>query len=270
MKVKILLIVFFTLFVVNTGYSQKKIDNFKPYYISFTKLHGIKNVDRTQWKNIEIDFFNKVIKKNPYILHYEFLYNYDDNNHPDYIIIKVFKTWNDIEKAFKENKKLIQQAWPDPVKRSEFFKAQNNFYGLYFSNEIFTSGPMAQYSPKSNLKSDGKQKLFYVLHDKLTDYSNEDSLDAYQRYIENVTYKNPYIKAFFTQKHFVGADSRDFYQIFVVDSYNDLIKSFEKDKELLKNMIHDENKRIKFIDIYNKGVERVRNGLYKNIPEISK
>ena len=270
MKTKILLIFFISLFVSKGVYSQKDKVDFKPYYVTFTKLHGFQDVDKEKWKKIEIDFFNKVVKKNPYVLHYEFLYNYYENENPEYIIVKVFKTWDDIEKAHQENKKLISKAWPDPEERSDFFNEQNKYYDLYYSNEIFTSAPLAQYKPESKTNSDTNQKLFYVLYDKLADYENDDSLDAYQKYIENVTYKNPYVKAYYAQKHYVGHDSRDFYQIFVVDSYEDLHKSFDKDKELLKSMIPDENERIKFVDLYNKGVERVRNGLYKNIPEISK
>ncbi len=270
MKSKLLLIVFLSLFVLNTGYSQKDNDDYKPYYITFTKLHGFDNVDKEQWKKVEIDFFNKVVKKNRYILHYEFLYNFYEDRKPDYIIMKVYRSWDDIDKALKENNKLIKQAWPDPEKRNNFFEEQNKYYDLFYSNEIFTSAPLAQYSTESNMKTDGRQKLFYILYDKLADYDYDDSLEAYQRYIKNVTYKNPYIKAYLAQKHYVGADSRDFYQIFVVDSYDDLIKSFEEDKVLLNNLIKDENERVKFIDLYNKGVERARNGLYKNIPEVSK
>lgn len=270
MKAKILVFLFVSFFITKGVYSQKVSDNFKPYYVTFTKLHGFQNVDKEKWKNIEIDFFNKVVKKNKYILHYEFLYNYYNNDNPDYIIMKVFKTWDDIEKAVKENKRLIKEAWPDPEERSSFFREQNKFYDLYYSNEIFTSAPLAQFSPEPKINKDVKQELFYILYDKLADYDNEDSLDAYQQYIENVTYKNPYVKSYYAQKHYVGNDSRDFYQIFVVDSYDDLIKSFDKDKELLNNLIPDKNERIKFVDTYNKGVERVRNALYKNIPEISK
>jgi hypothetical protein len=270
MKAKILLSFFIAFFVYNTVFSQKDKAGFKPYYVTFTKLHGFQNIDKEEWKKVEIDFFNKVTKKNPYILHYEFLYNYYKDESPDYIIMKVFKTWDDIDKAYHENKRLISKAWSDPDERSRFFEEQNKFYDLYFSNEIFTSAPLAQFLPESNTNPNTKQKLFYILYDKLADYDNDDSLDAYQQYIENVTYKNPYVKSYYAQKHYVGHDSRDFYQIFVVDSYEDLIKSFNKDKELLKNMIPDENERIKFIDLYNKGVERVRNGVYKNIPEISK
>ncbi len=269
MKIKLISSFLFAFFVTIFVFSQKSHD-FKPYYISFTKLHGFKDIDKAELKKVETDFYKKVIKKNPYILHYEFLYNYYENDDPDYIIMKVFKSWDDIEKALKENQRLIRKAWKDDDERRKFFKKQNKFYDVYYSNEIFTSAPLSTYKPESLAEGEKGQKLFYVLFDKLADYDRDDSLDAYRKYIKNVTYKNPYVKAYYAHKHYVGSDSRDFLQIFVVDSYKDLLKSFKKDKELLNGMIPDEKERNNFIDIYNKGVMRVRNGLYLNIPEISK
>jgi hypothetical protein len=211
-----------------------------------------------------------VIKKNKYILHYEFLYNYYENKESDYIIMKVFKNWSDIESASTENKRLIKEAWKDDNERRAFFEEQNRYYEIYYSNELFTSAPLSTFKQESLVQSDNSQKLFYILYDKLADYDNDDSLEAYKRYIDNITYKNPYVKAYYAMKHYVGEDSRGFVQIFVVDSYQDLLKSFDKDKELLYNMLPDENDRKRFVDVYNNGVERVRNALYKNIPEVSK
>ena len=270
MKLKILSILLFSVLFGQTLKAQDMLTYFEPKFITITHLHGFKDVNKAEWLAIEEEFFNKVIKKNPYINHYEFLKDYHDESNPEFMIVKVFNSWEDINKSIVMNEELIKEAWPDEDKRKEFFKKQNALYDLYYSNEILVTTPMTKYRLPYDERSKTNPMLFYVLYNKLADYGNEDSLEAYRKYIKNVTYNNTFVKSYIGTRHYFGPDSRDFLEFYIVDSYEDLLKSFDKDKELFRNMIPDQKERDAFIETYYKGIEKVRNALYINTPTLSK
>ncbi len=266
----VLLIITF-LYIPNL-FAQQQKEDFKPMYITITKLYStVEDVDFEDWKRTEQEFFDKITNKIDLIVGHEILVNYDKKDWNEVILINTYKSWNDIEKARELRKELIKKAWPNKEARYTFFEKQNKHFDFYYSNQIFKSTRLAKNLKKDGLKKQKDPLLYYIIENKLADYEYDDSLEAYEKYINNVTYKNPLVKAYLTYKHYVGPDSRDFIQAYVVDSYADLQKSLDKDRELLEKFIPNKKERNDFIDTYNEGILNISGiKIYSNIPSMSK
>ncbi|MEN8125935.1 MAG: hypothetical protein ABFR32_12490 [Bacteroidota bacterium] len=274
MKIKSFFSVLFivSFFFAENLFAQQQKDNFTPSYITYTKLYSTTaDVDLADWIGFEQEFFDKVTNKIDLIVSHEILVNYDKNDQNEVILINVYKSWNDIEKAREIRKELIEKAWPSKDARYAFFEKHNKHFDYYYSNQVFISTRMAKSIKKENQEKQKTPLVYYIIENKLADYEYDDSLEAYKKYINNVTYKNPFIKAYLTYKHYIGPDSRDFIQAYVVESYADLQKSLDKDRELLEKLIPNKEEREAFVEIYNEGVLNISGtGIYTNIPSMSK
>jgi len=274
MKIKSLFSILFiiSIFFVQNLIAQQQKEDFKPLYVTITKLHNTStDIDLEEWKGIEQEFFDKITNKIDLIVGHEILINYNKKNETEVILINMYKSWDDIEKTKELRKQLIEKAWPNKEARYAFFEKQNKDFKYYYSNEIFISTSLAKYMNKEDKNKQKEPLLYYIIKNKLSDYEYDDSLDAYRNYIDNVTYKNPYIKAYLTYKHYVGSDSRDFFETYVVGSLTDLQKSLDKDRELFKKYIPNEIERKEFLEVYYEGIDDVSDvGIYMNIPSMSK
>ncbi len=253
-------------------FAQQQKEDFKPLYITITKLYSTtEDIDFEDWKNVEQEFFDKVTSKIDLIVDHEILVNYDKNDWNEVILINTYKSWNDIEKARELRKELIKKAWPNKEARYAFFEKQNKHFDLYYSNQIFKSTRLAKNFKKGGQKKQKDPLIYYIIENKLADYEYDDSLEAYEKYINNVTYKNPLVKAYLTYKHYVGPDSRDFIQAYVVGSYADLQNSLDKDRELLAKLFPNKKERDEFVDTYHEGISNISaTKIYSNIPSMSK
>ncbi|MEN8188041.1 MAG: hypothetical protein ABFR05_13020 [Bacteroidota bacterium] len=260
----------FLFFFINNIIAQSQKDDFKPYYITVTKLHGSGTIDMDAWKKVEQEFFDKITSKIDLIKGHEVLVNYDNNHFSEVIFINRFESWNDIEKTKKLILERIENVWPDKDLRASFFENQNNLYDFNYSNAIYVSTEMAKYISKEDINKQKTPLYYYIITSKLSSYSGDDSLEAYRDYVKGITYKNPYIKAYLTQKQYFGSDSRNFVEVYVANSYEELQESFKKDKELLDRMFSNEKNKEAFIDTYFKGIDRQENAIYTNIPSMSK
>ena len=64
-----------------------------------------------------------------------------------------------------------------------------------------------------------------------------------QEYLEKVVYKNNYIKGYYPNEHYYGADRTEFVEAFYVDSLADLDKMLKNLNELSKEAWSDEAAR---------------------------
>lgn len=99
---------------------------------------------------------------------------------------------------------------------------------------------------KSLKKEDGKRYYFYVRKNYMAfpEGGSADEFDSLSKeYIENVFHKNNLIKAYYPHVHLYGTNSRDFIEVFVVESMADLEKMFESNDKLYKEHWPDEAKR---------------------------
>lgn len=255
------------LFTCFTGLGQNSDED--SFYVTILRLKGVADEEKIDWQSVEQEFFDKVISKNDFIKGHEILVDMDDNRLSEVLIISVFDNWADIELAKKRTNELIEEAWPDPKERAAYFEKQNRSFSLFYSNQIMTATKNVKLRDTS--KDDRSKPLtFYLVFNKLVDNPDEDMINAYEDYLQFVTYKDPKIRSYQAYRHYFGPDSRDFVEVYVTDSYDDLLESFELDKALLLQMFPDETDRENFIEIYNAGVVQEEGKVYQNIPSQSK
>jgi len=91
------------------------------------------------------------------------------------------------------------------------------------------------------------------------------------KYLDAVTFKNDFIKAYYPNTHAWGANNTEFTEVYVVESLGDIESAFKKDEELFKAAWKDEAQRKDFdkkIEKYFTGVHR--DYIYRLVPELSK
>jgi len=257
------------LFVNNTRGQDDK-SNFEPVYITVRTLHGVEGSDLEEWRAVEEEYFDKVINKIDLLLSHEVLINYFDNNLSEVKIINVFNKWDDIEKIYNIRDDLIEKAWPNEDERKAFFEKQNSFYSNFHSDEIYTSTEFGKYLSPEIKKVRKESFVFFEKTSILSDYEDDDSYKYYEEYVENVIFKNPLIRAYHPYRHFWGADSREFIEMLVVDSMEDLEAVLKTNQDLLDKMVPDPLKRKEFLKIFEKAIEGQSTAIYKNIPSLSK
>ena len=275
-KLTFLIVVFATLLLTTSAISQEKSNSdsseFEPVYITVTTLHGVGGVDLKEWKAVEQEYFDKVTSKIDILVSHEVLISNILNDFSDIKVVNVFKSWDDIQKINDIRENIIEQAWPDENIRKQFFEKQNSFYTNYHSDEIYISTKYG-YGMSNEIKKENKNAfVYFVQTSTLADDNNYDkeSYEYYQKYVDNIFRKNSLIKGYSAQRHLWGSDSRDFVEVFALDSTEDIKKFMVKNRELLKNYVPNEDKRKEFLDVYNKGIESRSNAIYVNVPSLSK
>jgi len=278
MKIKLtfLIVIFASFLMTTSAISQEKTNSdsteFKPVYITVTTLHGVGGADIKEWKAVEQEYFDKVTSKIDLLVSHDVLISNISNDFSDIKVVNVFNSWDDIEKINDIRDDLVNKAWPDENMRKQFFEKQNSFYTNYHSDEIYTSTSFGYDVSSSAKKSQKKSFVYFVQTSTLADDSGaeKESYEYYKKYVDNIFRKNSLIKGYSAQRHLWGSDSRDFVEVFTLDSTEDIDKFMKKNKELLQKFVPNEDKRKEFIDIYNEGVESRSNAIYVNVPSLSK
>jgi len=265
-KVKFLVgIIVFSLLINSVVYAQDvKKEEFKPVYITVTTVHWNPMIhDYSDWKATEMEYFKNVTSQNDLIKHAVFLVHYFTADNSEAKVVSVYDTWEDIEKSSEVSSELVKKAWPDEEKRKAFFKKRNNYYSTMHSDEIYMSMPGTK-----QLKTESKKPLIYYVKRNQLSYKEGKGR---AEYIQNVIDKDPLIKAYYPHRHFWGSDSRDVIEVFVLDNFDDIEKSFDKNEELVKAHWPDEDKRKAFFKEMNKAVTGWHaDYIYRNVPELSK
>ena len=250
--------------------SQHKKEELQSKYATIITLHGVEGADFEEWLKVEKEYFEKVTSKIEILLEHEVLVRYFGNDLSEIKVINVFKKWSDIEYINNIRESLIAEAWPNKEERDAFFEKQNGFYTNYHTDEIYITSTMSKIMTDSEKASLKNPMVFYIDTNILSDKDNKDSHKLYEEYINAVTYKNSYIKAYYPFRHYWGSDSREFLEIYVVNSLSSLEKAIETDKKLFELHMPDKSKRKEFLEVYRKAVSAHKDGLYKNVPALSK
>lgn len=236
----------------------------KPVFITVTTLHRNLDTDRKDWKQTEQEYFDKVTSKNDLIIGSEILNHYFTENSSEVLLVSVFKTWEDIEKANEVSDELIKKGWPDEKIRKEFFDKYNTYYSKMHSDEIYSS-----IAGTKEFKATSKEPMIvYVRKSQLSLNGQGKGLKEYN---EKITMNNPYIKGYYPNRHAWGSDSRDFLEAYYYDSLSDLEKSSDKQNELIKTAWPKEEDRKVFFDGLNLAFTGLHGDfIYHNEPTLSK
>ncbi len=264
------LVLFAFAMVTSIVFAQEESKEFVPMYTTVTTLHGVSGVDLNEWKATEQEFFDKVTSKIDLLVAHEVLISNIRNDFSDIKVINVFKSWDDIQKINRIREDLIANAWPDEEERKLFFEKQNSFYTNFHSDEIYTSTKFGFPVKDEVKKSQKKSFAYFVQTSTLSDDNGKDSYNDYIKYVKNVFYKNSLIKGYYPLRHSWGSDSRDFVEVFVVNSTKDIKNVIENNRVLLKELVPNDEKRKGFLEVYEKGILNRSNAIYVNIPSLSK
>lgn len=254
---------FLFLFTSNAVGQQTQNAEFKPVFLTVTTLHRSSdpNVDFTDWKKTEQEYYDKVTAKNDLIIGSGYYMHYFTPNDSEILAVSVFNSWEDIEKANEVTNKLIMDAWPDEASRTAFFNKQNSYYSPIHSDEIYAS--MNFNKP---IKTDSKEPLIYYV--KTNKMGTGGS--GYKEYFENVTMKNSFIKGFHTMRHRWGANSQDILEVSILDNFGDIEKSFDESAKLIDAHWTDKAKGDEFFKNYAKLFSGHGDAIYTNVPSLEK
>ncbi len=255
-------LLFLTLLIGLNIQAQEESD---AVYITVTTLHrNLSNPDRTEWAKVEQEYFDKVTSKNDLIIGSDILTHYYTGNSTEILHVYAYRTWEDIEKSAAITEDLINKAWPVENDKKAFFEKYKSFYDSMHSDEIYQSvlQPMMPTNPSK------EPMLVYI---KKSQMATKKLGEALKEYNEKVTFKNPYIKAYYPQRHSWGSDSRDFVEAFFYDSLADLEKSNDTEEELIEAAWPIEANRKLFLEDLKKSFTGIHGDyLYLNMPSLSK
>jgi hypothetical protein len=204
-----------------------------------------------EWAALEKEYHEKVTMKNSLILHSNFLTHFFTADNSESLAISTFATWEDIEKSGEVTSKLIEEGWPDEAERKAFFKKRNSYYSPVHSDQIYTILDGGKY-----MDANETEPLIYYIrksHSATPDDAVDGEMkDLHTEFLENVVYKNDYIKAYYINRHRWGQDARDINEVFVLGSLADVENSFDKNTELINAHWPDEDARKAFFEKYNR------------------
>ena len=269
MKTIFLAVVFGMLLMGNSTFAQ----DYKSYLVTVTKLHwnmDNKNFSNDEWKAVEKEYLDKVVKKNPFIIGQEILMHSFTEDNTELLLVTTYENWDGIEKAGDKDDELIKAAWPEEKARKVFFEKRAQYYAHNHSDEIYATMPGAKL-PKGNFDKD----MIYYMRVSHFAYPKEGTdkefTDVEKQYFDAVTNKNDLIKAYYPNRHAWGADNTQFTEVFVVDSLADLDSALNKNRDLFKVAWSDETKRKDYSEKSGKYFTGQHSDyIYKSIHELTK
>jgi hypothetical protein len=222
------------------------------------------------WKALEKEYLDKVTKKNDLIIGQEVLRHYFTADNTEILLVTAYESWDAIEKAEAKSDELIKAAWPDENARKAFFEKRQAYYAPNHSDEIYSTFSGAK-NPPANFT---KQMLYYVRKSHWAnpkDGTQKEFDELRNKLLNEVTFKNDYIKAYYPNVHAWGANNTEFTEVFVLESLGDIEKAFDKDDELFNAVWNDEAKAKEFNDKFDKYFTGVHGDyIYHSVPELTK
>ncbi|WP_340075139.1 hypothetical protein [Leptobacterium sp. I13] len=264
------IVVILLLFVTNVTISQEE----QQYFITVTTMHW--NMDKDdfnmdEWKAVEKEYLDKVTMKNEYVLSTAVaLHRYTPDN-SELLYVQVFDSWEAIDKAADRDGELIRAAWPDQAARRAYFEKRNDYYADKHSDEIYVT--MSGTKEVSGIKEG--DEIIYAMRKSRFAFPKEGSGKEFNElrdeYVKNVIHKNEYFKGYYPHAHMYGSDRRDYIEVFVVTSMDDLDKGLDNNGKLFREHWSDETARKEFGEKASKYFTGWHaDYIYTGVPEISK
>lgn len=253
----------------NTGFAQEE----KSYLVTVVKLHwnmNLENFSMDEWKAVEKEYLDKVVKKNEFIIGQEILMHHYTADNTELLLVTTYENWGAIEKAGDRNDELVKAAWSDEKGRKAFFEKRTKYYARHHSDEIYATMPGGKL-PKGNFDKD---MVYYVRVGHFAypkDGTEKEFNELSKQYFDAVINKNDLIKAYYPNRHAWGADNTEFTEVYVVESLADLENALNKSRDLFRAAWTDDAKRKAFgdkMDKYDTGVHG--DYIYKSVHELTK
>ncbi|TRO65742.1 hypothetical protein [Christiangramia sabulilitoris] len=249
--------------------AEAQSQDYQPVYITMTTTHWSDDpdIDFSDWLDTEKEYFNKVTSKNDLILNSGVYTHYFTPDNSEVVLVNVYRTWADIEKANERNQELIEESWPDEAKRKEFFDKQSSYYSPQHKDEIYQSMNFA-IPPAKNTGS--TPRVIYVRTSDLA-MDGKGSPENFREYHEKITKKSKNLKGYYTHRHLWGSNSREMAEVFIFDKLADIEAFFDEEQELVETNWADEKEREEFMMEMGK-IFTGKHGdyIYRTVPELVK
>ena len=220
----------------------------RPAYLTATTMHwnmDNDDFDMEEWIAVEKEYLDKVTGKNELVVGSGFFLHRFTADNTELIYVRSYASWEDIDKVGDRDTELEEAAWPDKEARDAFLDNRMAYYDDRHSDEIYATLPGA----KLFSEAPGDDMVLYLQKNHFAfpaDGTNEEFNESFMEYVENVTHKNEYIKAYFPSAHAWGSDRTEFTEATFVNSMGDLDKMFARTGELIEAHWPDEAKRNEF------------------------
>lgn len=265
---KLLVLALFVSLSGNAIAQEQNDQPYEPVYITMTTTHWTDNPDAdfSDWLETEKEYFDKVTSKNDLILSSGVYTHYFTPDNSEVVLVNVYKTWADIEKANEINQELIEKGWPNEDARAAFFEKQASYYAPDHNDEIYQS--MNYMIPETGDTS--KSRIFYVRSSDLA-MNGEGSPEKFREYYEKVTKKSKKLKGYYTHRHLWGSNSREMSEVFVFDSLGEIEEFFDEEGKIAESVWKDEGERTAFMEEMGKiFTGKHADYVYRNVPELMK
>jgi len=256
------------LFLPTTIFSQSQ----DPLFVKVKTMHWNMNLDdfsMDDWKTTELEYFEKVIMQNEYILSTTVLQHHFTDDSSEVLFITAFSSWNSIDLATQRTNELVEKAWPNLEDRKAFLNKQAKFYANEHSDEIYKSIPGVKRLEETDLPL-----LYYVRTSYYTfpeDGTKEEFQTLLNQYNEVVTHQNEFYKGYYPQMHYYGADRTEFLEVFCAETLAGLEKGIAKQGELFRTNWSDQTKRDEYNDKYGKYLTGIHSDrIFSSVPDLFK
>ena len=203
-------------------------------YITVTQKHwdlDKKDFKMFEWKAAEMEYFEKVVMKNEFILEAStFLHKLTADN-TEVVSSYSYASWEDIEKHAERSSELEKEAWPGEAERKAFMKNLNSYYSNEHSDEIYSTLSGVKFLAEKPTKD-------MVVYAKKSHFAfpENGSMEEFQSLRlegnKGITQKNEYIKGYSAYAHAWGADKTEYLEVYFLDSLADLENMFNRDDKL--------------------------------------
>ena len=243
-----------------------------PHYMTVTTMHwnmDYEDFDMDTWKSVEKEYLDKVTAKNEYVANSSFYLHQLTPDNRELIYVRVYNTWNDIEKAGERDGELEEEGWPDKAARDAFMKKQSAYYDHDHSDEIYNVMPLAK-----NNEDWSKDMICYVRKSYLAfpdDADMDEARALFQENFDKLIKDNPLVKGYYPYRHAWGSNGAEMMEGYFLDSMSDLDKMFEGLPDLIKEAWPDEEARKARWDKFNKYFTGVHgDAVYKFVAGLAK
>ncbi len=244
-------------------------------YVSVTTMHrdmNLENFSMDEWKDVEVEYHEKVTMKNEHILSATTLLHYFTSDNSEVVFVTVYPSWTAIEEATNRNNELVMEAWPDEAERKAFFKKQRKFYSNEHSDEIYVTISGAKTLEETDLP------LIYYVRTSYFSFPEDDDgavdgeyLSLFNEYNEAVTHKNDHYKGYYPQAHFYGADRTELVEVFVTETLAELERGIANQGKLFRAHWDGDDRQKEYSDVMDKYLTGVHGDrIYSSVPELNK
>jgi hypothetical protein len=250
------------------GQNQEPVSDFEPLYVTVNTLDVVADANFDELIKLEQEYFDKVTFNNDLILLHETLIEKTDSSVVKVKFINMFGNWNDIKNSEIVNEILIAQNWPYAAEKKLYFEKQNDLYSNFHSDNIYLT---TEFNKNLSENTDEEtSKSVRIDTSILSDLNDDGAYQNYVSYVENVIYKNPLLSSYQPIRQYYGGDSREFVEIFVLNSGVTFEQFTQKNTELFEKFMEDAKEREKFIEEIQKSVESKTTSYFISIGSLSK